>query len=1193
MQRKIKKGIKFLYFSISLLIIATCLLYLLLIFVLEYLSYHPEYVEDFVHNNINVTKIKQIKLKRRAHSLNINIYDLNLDKKIHVPKIEFKLNLVKSIFFQELVFDSMSISQAKINLNESSSVVNLFQLPKIIDSNNKENLDKILSNDNLNLYLNKGAQLLRQNIKKYKFIRNISISDTEFLIDSYKIHFNNIKIRTYLHKGYYNFKLRSWAHILHDNIKNNHVIIAANFRTSKHDSKVFTGTAFGHVKHLNMSNLEIFDNKYTGKITSASSLLEIKHNQLKKIKLDLDVDNLNNLKYKISNFKLYSVYLPKKELIFKKVDLDIQNKLTGDFYYINKANVKLNFENNENKLNKKFSDDLISSDYLVKIKGIKFFKKNTFKKPLDFNKILVHFNTFDSSDLNQINLNFSKFSGSYDNFSFNLKGAVFLPYKELKNNVFFDKIIDYKKSSFSLLTNLKQLPAAEIINYLPIYKLDKDIVKWVNDSFLSGNISNIDIIFRGGFNNDFPYDFKEDKSSKGQFIANITLDKFKLEYIKDWPVIDKLSGQIVFNTRDMDFVIEKGSIYSSSIENSIGHIKNIRKNYPNILHIDGIIKGPSQNIIKYLQNIDCKECSKDFLDNSSFSGDSLLKLSIKETLGTKIPTEISGKVSLQNAALQLKHKTKDSLFVNHIFGDINFNNDILSSNSIKLSWLDNVFDVKFNVKEDKLNNYMGDIQYSSLLSKNFFEQIINLYGQPESKFLNNYFKSMQGSSLFKGNVDFILQQDKITSLKFGLSSDLKGIASSIKYPFEKKSQDTKKFNITLNTNNLKSFNQVKVGQSNFKINYGNIKIFLNENSLSKDVYGKVILSDFSLHDIVNLHKFITENINNNKQINKNYFIKVYINNGTYNKDFKLVGTIVKKIIKNNVELSFNLDSLEFFDTAEKLYSSIQEIINISNIEKHHSKEISNNNIDLNFKIIIKKLYLNNYLLGSLVGDMSKNNANFKLNGKNVDFEVRKKSNSLSGGISFDNLGKLLSSLNIEQYINKARGYLSFNLDNIDSDDPKGSFFILLKDGEIKKVDPGIGRLLGAFSFSSLQRKIKLDFSDITDRSYAFDQVIGNFTLDNHKILAKDVKISGPSADIELSGDLNIRKNYYTLLADVTPKISGGVPVAAAIVSGNPAVGIIVWAVDKLLQSPFDKMSRSRYVITGTSSNPEINKIKIG
>lgn len=145
-----------------------------------------------------------------------------------------------------------------------------------------------------------------------------------------------------------------------------------------------------------------------------------------------------------------------------------------------------------------------------------------------------------------------------------------------------------------------------------------------------------------------------------------------------------------------------------------------------------------------------------------------------------------------------------------------------------------------------------------------------------------------------------------------------------------------------------------------------------------------------------------------------------------------------------------------------------------------------------------------------------------------------------------------------------------------------------KRGRFLKLDPGAGRFLGLLNVDALTRRLVLDFSDIFARGFAFDQIKGRIQIDNGNAYTRELALSGPSADIELSGRAGIVAEDYDLQLVVIPQVAGNLALAGGIL-GSPATGAAIFLAQKLLKKQIANFIRYQYVITGPWENPNIVK----
>ena len=143
-------------------------------------------------------------------------------------------------------------------------------------------------------------------------------------------------------------------------------------------------------------------------------------------------------------------------------------------------------------------------------------------------------------------------------------------------------------------------------------------------------------------------------------------------------------------------------------------------------------------------------------------------------------------------------------------------------------------------------------------------------------------------------------------------------------------------------------------------------------------------------------------------------------------------------------------------------------------------------------------------------------------------------------------------------------------------------------GQFKKLEPGVGRLLGVLSLQSLPRRITLDFRDIFSEGFAFDSIAGTAGIARGIMRTDRLDIRGPAAKILLSGQVNLMAETQDLKVRVQPSV--GDTIATGTMLANPVAGAVVWLAQKALDDPFGQAFAYEYAVTGPWSDPQVEKI---
>lgn len=146
----------------------------------------------------------------------------------------------------------------------------------------------------------------------------------------------------------------------------------------------------------------------------------------------------------------------------------------------------------------------------------------------------------------------------------------------------------------------------------------------------------------------------------------------------------------------------------------------------------------------------------------------------------------------------------------------------------------------------------------------------------------------------------------------------------------------------------------------------------------------------------------------------------------------------------------------------------------------------------------------------------------------------------------------------------------------------------LRDGVLKRVEPGVGRLFGLLSIASVARRISLDFSDLFSQGLAFDEMKGSLQFNQGTMDTRDLSIVGPAMQITISGRTGIVSRDYNQDISVVPDLSKNLPVLSSLL-GGPLVGGAVYLLDYFtnLGDQINKTVTLRYKMTGSWDNSKI------
>ncbi|MCW8925022.1 MAG: YhdP family protein [Xanthomonadales bacterium] len=207
-------------------------------------------------------------------------------------------------------------------------------------------------------------------------------------------------------------------------------------------------------------------------------------------------------------------------------------------------------------------------------------------------------------------------------------------------------------------------------------------------------------------------------------------------------------------------------------------------------------------------------------------------------------------------------------------------------------------------------------------------------------------------------------------------------------------------------------------------------------------------------------------------------------------------------------------------------------------------------------------------------------------GVRSDFDIRMTSESL---------GTVLDAMDISSAIQGGQTVVHFNawwngppaafaLANLN-----GEMDISVIQGNILTADPGAGRMLGLLSLTELPRRLAMDFRDVFDEGFAFDEAKGTMHLENGTSYTEDLTLSSTAAEIAITGSTDLAGQTFDYEVAVRPGVSKTLPVIGAI-AGGPAGAAAGIALQTLLRDALGEAAEARYTIQGPWADPQVELV---
>jgi len=144
-------------------------------------------------------------------------------------------------------------------------------------------------------------------------------------------------------------------------------------------------------------------------------------------------------------------------------------------------------------------------------------------------------------------------------------------------------------------------------------------------------------------------------------------------------------------------------------------------------------------------------------------------------------------------------------------------------------------------------------------------------------------------------------------------------------------------------------------------------------------------------------------------------------------------------------------------------------------------------------------------------------------------------------------------------------------------------------GQLSEVEPGAGRMIGVMSVVALPRRLSLDFRDVFNKGFGFDQIRGRFLLENGQAFTCNLSLEGPAAQIGVVGRTGLVDRDYDQTAVVSASFGNALPVVGAALGGPVAAGVVL-IFSQIFKKPLAEVGQVFYGISGSWDEPVIETV---
>ena len=199
-------------------------------------------------------------------------------------------------------------------------------------------------------------------------------------------------------------------------------------------------------------------------------------------------------------------------------------------------------------------------------------------------------------------------------------------------------------------------------------------------------------------------------------------------------------------------------------------------------------------------------------------------------------------------------------------------------------------------------------------------------------------------------------------------------------------------------------------------------------------------------------------------------------------------------------------------------------------------------------------------------------------------------------LALSDSGALLERLGMGRVVKGGKGSLTGDVSwpgspfSPDYSAMTGQIKVAIDSGQFLKASPGAARLLGVLSLQALPRRLLLDFRDLFEEGFAFDNVVGDVRIGQGLAATNNLRMRGAAAAVLMEGSADLARETEDLRVLVVPEINAGTASLAYAVI-NPAVGLATFLAQYFLRKPLIAASTREFHVTGPWDDPKVERVE--
>ncbi|MGD8908879.1 MAG: YhdP family protein, partial [Chromatiales bacterium] len=745
--------------------------------------------------------------------------------------------------------------------------------------------------------------------------------------------------------------------------------------------------------------------------------------------------------------------------------------------------------------------------------------------------------------------------------------------------------------------------------YLPVGIMPDKLVQWLDRSVVSGNVNAGSFLLYGPLS-EFPF-----RRQQGRFEVWFGVEDLVLDYMPGWPRIEQGVAEAFFVNNSLQVTLSDGLLLGNRLQRVEARIRELKGATP--VEVQGELRGPLKEMFGLLTETPLQQRFALFVDAVEVAGEAKAEISLAIPLKKRDRLKVEGKLALQEAEMLIKPA---DLRVKAIKGELRFDERQVSADDLQAQLLGHPVTLDITPKLTKKGRWTRISTQLGITPREITK-----------KFPDWWLPPMQGKIHGRVNLEIAHQPSRVP-VSLRVVSNLRGLEVKLPEPLHKRADTGKSMELSVDfRGDHKTDLNLRYGKETRMLIQVPSRVedalmvavgFLHKPELPRSAAGYRIVGTLDRLNGDRWIEWLGDNgggkgaptpIEIDLQVERLRIAgieapKSHITVRNYADGYRV--ELESETVQGMIQAPGDLQRLPLLGRLDYIKLNPDELAGaISGTAEDAEAPVDFDPRELPaLNMTVDAFYLNGLNLGKLRLAWQKERdgitiTQVNLAGEKLDlsgqgyWRLTDKGHltSLNLQSHIASLGDLQQELGMSSGIKdaptdiKAEFYWSSSPLEVDAKKLYGSIWLKVGKGQVKDVEPGVGRLIGLFSLNALGKRLALDFRDFFSEGFSFDAIEGNFTISDGVATTQDLTMQSASALIGFSGETGLVNRTYNQKVVVIPQLSATLPLVGAL-TVNPTVGVALALTQKLLGKEFDKIAMRTYLVTGSWDAPEFKYI---